>query len=91
MPYENKIYGLVIMELRKERRMSQEVLSELAGIARSHLSMIETGNKKANVETLYRIAGALGLKLSEFFSLAEQKEAEMRMVMTRDKIQWSGI
>ncbi len=91
MPYENKIYGLVIMELRKERRMSQEVLSGLAGIARSHLSMIETGNKKANVETLYRIAGALGLKLSEFFSLAEQKEAEMRMVMTRDKIQWSGI
>lgn len=65
MDYDYRITGRVIGRIRRERGMSQEVLSGLSGVARSHLAMIETGCKNANVDTLWRIAGALGMTLSE--------------------------
>lgn len=76
MEYSNKITGLVIRKLRKEKKMSQDVLSGLAGIGRSHLAMIECGTKNANVDTLWRIAEALGLPLSELLTLVEQEHQQ---------------
>ncbi|MBE5814323.1 MAG: helix-turn-helix transcriptional regulator [Clostridiales bacterium] len=64
--------GLVIGRLREEKGMTQEVLSGLAGIARSHLGMIECGRKSPNVETLRRIAAALGLRLSQLIGMVEE-------------------
>ena len=55
--------------------MSQEVLSGLAGISRSHLAMIENGRKKANVETLWRIAAALDMPLSDLIRMVEEETA----------------
>ncbi len=55
-----------------EKNMSQELLSGLAGIARTHLSMIETGRKQANFETIWRIALALDLRPSELVAKIEQ-------------------
>lgn len=75
MLYNRRIAGQVIGRLRTSRGMSQEVLSGLAGIARTHLTMIENGNKSANVETLWRIASALDIRLSELiFMIEEQME-----------------
>ena len=48
--------GRVIRRLRKEKKLSQEVASGLAGLARSHLAMIESGSKQANFETVWKIA-----------------------------------
>ena len=76
MLYNSKITGQVIGILRTQRGMSQEVLSGLAGIARSHLAMIENGRKHANVETLWRIAQALDIRLSELIRMVEEKLAE---------------
>ena len=72
MLYNSKITGQVIGILRTQRGMSQEVLSGLAGIARSHLTMIENGSKNANVETLWRIAQALDMRLSDLIRLVEE-------------------
>lgn len=72
MKYSSKVTGQVIGRLREERGMTQEVLSGLAGIARSHLCMIECGRKSPNVETLWRIADALGLRLSQLIRLVEE-------------------
>ena len=58
---------------RKERKLSQEVLSGLAGLARSHLAMIESGNKKANLETIWKIANALGITPHELVNLIEEE------------------
>ena len=71
MIYQPYLTGQVIRRQRKKRGMSQEVLSGLAGIARSHLAMIETGTKNANVDTLWRIAAALDLPLSELIRQVE--------------------
>ncbi len=73
MQYDKKITGQVIGRLRTERGMSQELLSGLAGIARSHLAMIENGRKNANAETLWKIAGALGMRLSELMRMVEDR------------------
>ena len=71
IPYDSRITGRIIRELRTKQRVSQEVLSGLAGIARTHLTMIERGDKNANVDTLWRIADALGLRLSELIRMVE--------------------
>lgn len=72
MKFDNRAVGLTIRKLRKERGISQEVLSGLAGIARTHLTMIETGDKQPNFETLWKIADALGIKPSELVSYIEE-------------------
>ena len=71
--YDRHITGKIIRELRIKHGISQEVLSGLAGIARTHLTMTERGNKNANVDTLWRIAGALGLRLSELIRRVEEE------------------
>lgn len=73
MEYDARITGRIIGRLRTERGMTQEVLSGLAGVARSHLTMIENGSKNANTDTLWRIANALGLRLSRLMQLVEEE------------------
>lgn len=63
--------GRVVRRLRRERGLSQEVFSGLAGIARSHLAMIETGTKQPNFETIWKIALALEIAPHELVSLIE--------------------
>ena len=63
--YQQNAVGETIRRLRMEKNMPQELLSGLAGIARTHLSMIETGRKQASFETIWRLALALGLRPSE--------------------------
>lgn len=58
------IVGTVIARFRQKKRMSQEVLSGLADIGRSHLSAIERGERKPTLETFYRICTALDVKMS---------------------------
>ena len=71
--FNTRAVGSVIRRLRKERELSQEVFSGLAGIARSHLSMIESGDKKANFETLWKISGAFGINPHELVKLIEEE------------------
>ena len=61
MQFDNTEVGRTIRELRREKGLSQDVLSGLAGIARTHLTMIENGSKQANFETIWRIALALNI------------------------------
>lgn len=71
MQFDNGKIGETIRELRKARGLNQDVLSGLAGIARSHLSMIENGSKQANFETIWKIALALEMKPSELVAEIE--------------------
>lgn len=50
------IVGRIIREFREARGMSQELVSGLAGIERTHLSAIERGERRPTLETFYRIA-----------------------------------
>ena len=71
--FDEKAIGKVVRQLRLDRKLSQEVVSGLAGIARSHLAMIESGSKQPNFETLWRLANALNLKPHELVRLIEEE------------------
>lgn len=68
-----KIVGEVIAEARKRKRISQEVISGLADIGRTHLSAIERGERKPTLETLYRISCALDIKMSDIIIEIEKR------------------
>lgn len=73
MQFDKRAVGETVKALRKKRGLSQEVLSGLAGIARTHLTMIENGTKQANFETLWRIALALDMRPSELVAAIEKQ------------------
>ena len=65
--------GKVIAFFRQQKKISQEVLSGLADIGRSHLSAIERGKRKPTLETFYRICSALDLKMSTVILKLEEE------------------
>ena len=73
MQFDNFAVGKAIRDLRKEKGISQDVLSGFAGIARTHLTMIENGTKQANFETLWKIALALDIRPSELVARIEEE------------------
>ena len=66
------VVGKVIQKIREKRGLSQDVVSGLAGIGRTHLSAIERGERKPTLDTFYRLALALDMPPS---TLLQQIEA----------------
>ena len=68
------VVGRVLAQFRTQKGLSQEVVSGLAGIGRSHLSAIERGERKPTLETFYRIGEALEVPASKIL-----QEIELQM------------
>ena len=71
MSYNRKAFGIVISRLRVQRDLTQEHMSKLAGIARSHLVALESGEKVARLDTVWRIAEALSIQPSDLIRNVE--------------------
>jgi len=67
-------FGVVIRQLRKAQGYSQEALASEASIDRTFLSQMETGRKQPSLLTIFRLASALKLDVSE---LLKQVEIEL--------------
>lgn len=67
------IVGSVIQNIRESKKQSQELISGLAGIGRTHLSAIERGERKPTLETFFRISEALGVKASIIMAEIEEE------------------
>jgi len=63
-----------LRELREMRNISMRGLATKSGLSANALSMIERGKTSPSVSTLYKLADALGVPITEFFSRAEEKE-----------------
>lgn len=59
-----KIVGKRIRGVRKEKKISQERLAELASLSSSYISDIENGKVNASLFSYYQIAKALNMPLS---------------------------
>lgn len=70
------LVGRVLAQFRKKRGLSQEVVSGLADIGRTHLSAIERGERKPTLETFYRLAAALDIPANVILAEIE-KQAQM--------------
>ena len=64
--------GKVLQKCREEKGMSQELVSGLAGIGRTHLSAIERGIRKPTLETFYRISEAMDVRPSTLLKAVEK-------------------
>ena len=68
--------GRVIQSIREKKGLSQEVLSGLADIGRTHLSAIERGVRKPTLETFWRICDALSISPSKVMAEIEKEMLE---------------
>jgi transcriptional regulator with XRE-family HTH domain len=58
-------FGERIRQLREKRGLSQEELADAARLHRTHISLIERGQRSVRIETVERLALALRLQPSE--------------------------
>jgi transcriptional regulator with XRE-family HTH domain len=56
-----------IRQLRTERKWTQQMLADHAGIGQDHLSELERGKKEIGIRVLEKIAEALDVRLKQFF------------------------
>ncbi|BBB92068.1 MAG TPA: helix-turn-helix transcriptional regulator [Methylomusa anaerophila] len=78
--------GRRLRDLRIQKKLTMKEVAEIAGIAQSSVSYIETGNNSPSIETLEAILTALGITIGEFF--AEEKpelEPELRQLLDTAK------
>lgn len=67
------IVGHVLAQFRTQKKLSQEVVSGLADLGRSHLSAIERGERKPTLETFYRLGEAMGIPASTILREIERQ------------------
>lgn len=67
------IVGKVIQSYREKCGLSQEVVSGLADIGRTHLSAIERGVRKPTLETFFKLAEAMNIAPSQLMRLIEEE------------------
>ena len=67
------VVGRVLAKFRGRKGLSQEVVSGLAGIGRSHLSAIERGERKPTMETFYRLSEAMEVSASAILQEIERQ------------------
>lgn len=77
-----KVVGRTIQKTREHKGLSQEVVSGLADIGRTHLSAIERGERKPTLETFFRLADALGMPASSLMKKIEATLADEESIET---------
>ncbi len=58
------MFGLRLVEIRKEKGLSQEKLALESGIARSYLSGVERGKRNIALKNIYKLAETLDVTAS---------------------------
>lgn len=62
-----KLIGQRLKELRKRKNLSQEKLSEIAGISSKYLSRIESGIENPTLDLFIKLSRALEVEMWEMF------------------------
>ena len=62
-----KKFGKEIRRRRVNADLSQEKLSELAGLHRTYLGAVERGERNISLQNIKRIADALNIKVDKLF------------------------
>lgn len=67
-----KLVGFAIKKCREDKELTQDVLSGLAGLDRTHYSKIERGLRSPNIDSLFKIAAALDIMPHELMKEIEK-------------------
>lgn len=71
-----KIVGRVLTEYRERKGLTQDVLSGLAGLDRTHYSKLERGLRSPTLDTLFKIGQALDVAPHEILKSIEEAHAD---------------
>ena len=69
MKLDKEIIGKKIRQIRIEKGLSQEQLSEKIDISPRHMCTIENGNSFPSIETFVNISEILDIDINKFFNL----------------------
>ncbi len=70
-PRFSAVFGLILRKHRLDRGLSQEALAAEADIHRTHIGLLERGERGAGLDVAERVARALGTRLSALIAEAE--------------------
>jgi len=73
--------GERIRQIREKRGMTQDQLSEAAGISKGFLSDVENNNKNISSQALLRIANALGASVDYLLQGAVRESAQREPIV----------
>ena len=59
-------FGVALQKARQEAGLSQEALSERAGLDRSYISLLEQGKRQPSIRVLFQISDAMGVSPENF-------------------------
>jgi transcriptional regulator with XRE-family HTH domain len=65
------IFGKRLKALRLERQTTQDELAQRTGLSTSFISSLERGINAPSFESLETLAQALGVRVRDFFDLAD--------------------
>jgi transcriptional regulator with XRE-family HTH domain len=77
MPVERRALANAVRELRARERLSQEAVSDAAGLGRGFVGELETGRRRTSFEAVVGVADVLGLTMAELgqaFDAARARE-----------------
>lgn len=68
---ELQAFGMVLKELRKRQKFTQEQLAWKTRMEQTYISLLERGAKEPGVRTLLKLSQALGVSSGQFMSEVE--------------------
>jgi transcriptional regulator with XRE-family HTH domain len=74
--HKEEIFGKILQEERKAKKISQEKLAKLTGLDRTFISLIENGKRSPTFSTILKICSALEIDPSELFAIYEKKDPD---------------
>ena len=73
---DQKLFGKRIKELRKQRNLTQEELSEKLGVFQKQIGNIETGTTFTTMANLAKLAEVFDVDIKDLFEFDHQKPRE---------------
>ncbi|MDI6743855.1 MAG: helix-turn-helix transcriptional regulator [Thermodesulfovibrionales bacterium] len=77
-----KRLGMRIRELRKSAGMTQEELGERASLNYKFIGELERGRVNVSIDSIARIAGALGVRIGDLFS---KEKVHVQKILVKEK------
>lgn len=72
----NKYVGAKIRAIREEKHLTAEDLGKKIGVSRPTITRYETGLRKTNQDSLFKLADALDVSINDFFPPVEKEKSQ---------------
>src|ERR1700758_654282 len=91
VPAETPALGERLRAIRRLRRRTLNDIAARAGVSESFLSQLERGRTSASVASLQRIAGALGIEVSDLFATNGLPRPHVLRREAREQVVWGHL